>query len=429
MLLLLRLVLWLVFLSPFAAALLVWLALSDTPLVAEQPPLSHEDISRAKTIVEQHKAQQENSQPLYLALSERDLELAGTYLLRRLTDASLTIAIQDDQLHAGATLWVPGFPSRPYLNIELGLRDQAGEPNLVHLQINRLAMPRDLAKWILNRALTGLYRTEEYRLARSIVDELRLHRKQLHLYYRWTPEIEQRARATFLKQPQSTRQVYRAELQRLLEEDPSTNPALTEILRQLFELARQRSADGDPVAENRALLTVLGYWATTHRTLATELLGRDSGPPLRFRARLNQRRDQARHFLISAALASSINDTAASMAGILKELTDAEQGSGFSFIDLTADRAGTRFGELAVASAGLARRLQDTVAGGVEEADFIPGIEQLSEGLDLEEFRGRYGNLDSPEYRDILDHIDNLIDHCRLYQELEVHREGDSINS
>jgi len=429
MLLFIRLLLWVLFLSPFIAILMIWLSLSGTPLVPEQPSLSHQDIERAKNIVQQHQRQDRDDRPLQLELSERDLELAGTYLLRRHVETNLKISIRDNQLHAKATLRIPGFPSRPYLNLQLSLREQAGQPNLVHLQVKEQVLPKGLAKTLLNELLLHLHQTEEYRLARSIVDQLQLHHGYLYLQYHWNPELARRARATFLKEPLSARQLYRNQLRHLLQQQTQTSPALTALLGPLFQLARERSVQGDPVAENRALLAVLGYWATTGEGLASQLIGEDSGPPLRFRARLNRRRDQARHFLISAALAASIDDTAASLAGTLKELGDAEKGSGFSFIDLAADRAGTRFGRLAVASPKLAARLQERIAAGVSDSDIVPAITQLTEGVELEEFRRRYGDPGSAQYQDVIDSIDRMIDACPVYHTLESPPEAQAVNS
>jgi hypothetical protein len=413
--LLLKLILWLLFLSPFVLGLLFWLALSDTPLVSEQPSLSRDDMLRAKAIVKQHKEQQSGDRPLHLVLSERDLELAGTYLLWHLTESGLKIDIRDDLLEARATLRIPGFPSRPYLNLQLQLRDQQGKPNLVHLQINDYVVPQSVSKQLLAELLIRLYRTDEYRLARSIVDELHLQDKQLALQYNWTPELARQARATFLKEPQQARQAYRSALRRLLQEEQARRLSLSKVLPPLFELAQQRSQEADPLSENKALLSVLGYWASSDRTLATELLGKDAGPPLRFNGRLHNRRDLARHFLTTAALVANTGDTLADIAGTFKEVADADKGSGFSFVDLAADRAGIRFGKAATASANQARRIQRLVAAGISEGDIMPDVGELSEGIDLERFKKDFGDLDSPVYRNALRHIDKQIDQCRLY--------------
>ena len=64
---------------------------------------------------------------------------------------------------------------------------------------------------------------------------------------------------------------------------------------------------------------------------------------------LQQRWDYPLHFLISALVAAEAGTPLADAVGLWKELTDARRGgSGFSFEDLAADRAGTRFGELAI---------------------------------------------------------------------------------
>jgi hypothetical protein len=413
--LLLKLILWLLFLSPFVLALLFWLALSDTPLVAEQPSLSRDDMLRAKTIINQHRRQQSRG-PLRLVLGERDLELAGTYLLWHLTESGLKIDIRDDQLQARATLRIPGFPSRPYLNLQLRLRDQQGQPNLVHLQINDYVVPQAVAKRLLAELLIRLYRTDEYRLARSIVDELHLQDGQLQLQYYWNPELARQARATFLKEPQQARQAYRSALRQVLQDEQTRAPSLANILPPLFALAQQRSQKADPVTENRALLSVLGYWASSDRTLATELLGKDAGPPLRFNARLQRRRDLARHFLTSAAIAVTADDTLADIAGTFKEVSDADRGSGFSFVDLAADRAGIRFGNTSVASVDQARNIQQLVSEGITEQDIMPDVGELSEGIQLERFKRDFGDLDSPVYRSALRRIDRQIEQCRLYR-------------
>ena len=413
--LLLKLILWLLFLSPFVLALLFWLALSDTPLVAEQPSLSRDDMLRAKTIINQHRRQQSRG-PLRLVLGERDLELAGTYLLWHLTESGLKIDIRDDQLQARATLRIPGFPSRPYLNLQLRLRDQQGQPNLVHLQINDYVVPQAVAKRLLAELLIRLYRTDEYRLARSIVDELHLQDGQLQLQYYWNPELARQARATFLKEPQQARQAYRSALRQVLQDEQTRAPSLANILPPLFALAQRRSQKADPITENRALLSVLGYWASSDRTLATELLGKDAGPPLRFNARLQRRRDLARHFLTSAAIAVTADDTLADIAGTFKEVSDADRGSGFSFVDLAADRAGIRFGNTSVASVDQARNIQQLVSEGITEQDIMPDVGELSEGIQLERFKRDFGDLDSPVYRSALRRIDRQIEQCRLYR-------------
>ena len=94
-----------------------------------------------------------------------------------------------------------------------------------------------------------------------------------------------------------------------------------------------------------------------------------------------------------------------------KEVADSRDGSGFSFNDLAADRAGTRFGELAVRAPG---RLQARVTAGLAEADLLPDVSDLPEFLTAAEFRQRYGTVGSPSYQRLLADIEARLDQAAL---------------
>ena len=60
---------------------------------------------------------------------------------------------------------------------------------------------------------------------------------------------------------------------------------------------------------------------------------------------MRARRDAVEHFAMSAALAALLGAPTAEKAGTLKELSDAQGGSGFSFVDISADMAGIAFAQ------------------------------------------------------------------------------------
>ena len=60
--------------------------------------------------------------------------------------------------------------------------------------------------------------------------------------------------------------------------------------------------------------------------------------------RLQARPAGPRHLLISAARAAEGGGPLSDAIGVYKEVSDSRGGSGFSFNDLAADRAGTRLG-------------------------------------------------------------------------------------
>lgn len=122
------------------------------------------------------------------------------------------------------------------------------------------------------------------------------------------------------------------------------------------------------------------------------------------------RNDLAKHWAMSAALGVSLGGSVAQSLGAFKELSDSlKGGSGFSFVDLAADRSGERFAR-AAAHPQLARFVQTRLAAVTQ--DQLLAREALSkpEGLDAALFEQTYSNIDSPEYRRALAAIDRLLD-------------------
>ena len=122
----------------------------------------------------------------------------------------------------------------------------------------------------------------------------------------------------------------------------------------------------------------------------------------------------AKHFLLSAAIAANADTVLADAIGLYKELEDARHGSGFSFSDLAADRAGTRFGEKAVGSAATATRLQQAGADALRDADLMPSWTDLADGMPEGEFRRRFGGVDAPAYVEVVREIDRRVAGLRV---------------
>ncbi len=129
-----------------------------------------------------------------------------------------------------------------------------------------------------------------------------------------------------------------------------------------------------------------------------------------------KRSDLAQHFIGSAALTASVNNQVAKVVGEEKELSDAHSGSGFSFIDLAADKAGTRFGEVATASPESARQLQLEMMQIKDYTDFMPDPRDLPEKMNEADFKKRYGSIQSADYREISKKIDARIAAIPMYK-------------
>ena len=99
------------------------------------------------------------------------------------------------------------------------------------------------------------------------------------------------------------------------------------------------------------------------------------------------RRDLAQHFAVSAALTILIGPQDTEAIGIIKEMTDSRSGSGFSFVDLSADVAGIQFA-IAVADGRVSlARLENRFA----VHDFLPEATGFREHIMWKDFVKQYG--------------------------------------
>lgn len=413
-----KLILWLIFLTPFALAAATWFALSNEALVFNDSRLSHQDIAHARSVLKSNDPRRlPAGTTQQITLNERDLNLAFNYLLQKVASGGAQVRVHTGFIDAVATLRIPGLPSRQYLNLSLEIAQNGGDPKVRHLQLGALRIPPQLARPILAQALSRLYQTHEYRLAGHIIDSLSMQRGQLRVTYRWDPQLVDRARSSLLGRADAQAlAAYHRQLVKLQAAGVGTNGSLTELLQPLFAQAQARSSTADPVTENQALLTLLGAWAS--RRGLEQLVPDADTRPTRFRLKLERRTDFAQHFLTSAALASQGEVELADAIGLYKEITDSQGGSGFSFTDIAADRAGTRFGELATASERAARRVQRLLAAGVDETDIMPTVRDLPEHMSGEAFEQHFGAIGSPAYQAVMHDIEQRIAACSLYRDI-----------
>ena len=124
---------------------------------------------------------------------------------------------------------------------------------------------------------------------------------------------------------------------------------------------------------------------------------------------LQGRDDLAKHWTFSAALAAALGEDVADNLGEWKELDDSlDGGSGFSFVDLAADRAGVRAALLSSASS-TAEAMQQRLKNAHDD-DLLPAqLLQAPEGLSEDFFQARFGNLQAGTYRRALAYIDRTL--------------------
>lgn len=395
-----------------------WFALQDRPLVIRDVSLSPGEVARARAVLGRNDLRRLSpGDKRTVELNALDLDLAVNYLLDRIAGGAARLRLSDGRLEVAATVPVEYLPQRRrHLNIEGTLLAADGQSRVSELRIGSLRVPEVIADRIAWRLVDYLYPANSPDRAAGPVGHVEILPDLLRLSYRSNPEVIGQARTS--RMTGSDQQALGAYHDRLIELQANgigSRGALVDLLQAMFALASTRSVDHDPVEENVALLTLLGTWASG-RDLAALVPERPQRPD-GFWLKLSGRRDFARHFLASAALAARGDSTLSDAVGLLKEMSDIYRGSGFSFTDIAADRAGSRFGELASRSPQAARELQQRLAKGVADSDLMPPADDLPEHLRGDAFKQRFDHVGSPAYRAMMEEIDRRIDACALYRE------------
>lgn len=180
----------------------------------------------------------------------------------------------------------------------------------------------------------------------------------------------------------------------------SGNEGFADAVHLAFSLAEDNSHQEDPVHANKAAVLALGIILgdeTVAQVARTQFEPewRAQIESLRQLITLRNRSDSPRHFWVSAALTVITNESQAMTVGLGKELLDANPGgSGFSFADLAANRAGILFALAAIRDPASAKATQILIVeDGLQADDYCPEIKDLPEGLTRDQFQTTYGGM------------------------------------
>lgn len=417
---------------PAAAVVLgLWLAVDTAPRVDNpSTAVSVADIDRARQLLSHNDPRRAlPGITRAVLLSQRDLELLIQQASRRLGDARGRVRLQPGLAVVEASLALPATPWGGWLNLRAVLGETDALPRVQQLRIGRLPLPGWLAEAALPRLLEALDLRAQGELAQRLVSRVSFRAQALVLAYAWPDNAEQALTTSLLPTDLQGRLRRHADqlatLGGTLAAGKSTTVSVVQVLQPVFALAARHSPDAaSALQENRAALVALAFLAAGQPL--TPLLGgaAPAAAPASLAAdragaraqrlpelRLQGRPDFPQHLLISAALAAEGGGPLADAIGLYKEVADARHGSGFSFNDIAADRAGARLGLLA-------RRdplaFQARLARGLAEADLMPDVSDLPEYLSVREFQRRYGGVGTPAYQAVLREIEARLDRLPL---------------
>ncbi len=410
-----------------AGVFVLFSALQPEPAVIGDAELATDDVARAVNLVRTHDPRRALRGAVRTAvIQDRDVEVLLNHGARRWLPgtsgratfeggvARVQISTHLSSLpRIGAGAAALAAPFGRWLNLELVLQETGGWPVLESARVGGLPVPAWLAeRWaaaLLDRSGFG----SEWTLVHDVVRRVRFQPGRMLVTYAWQGDSMQRVMSTLLTPEELERlRPYQELLVQLTRSERHWQMPMVRVVQPLFALARQRSAvSGDAVAENRAAIVMLTLFANGRHLGHVSLAARTWEPPRPLRLTLAGRTDFPLHFLVSAALVTESTSPLARALGVYKEIKDAKSGSGFSFNDMAANRAGQRFGELALAAPAelQARLARDASAPPLTDGELLPPVDDLPEFLSEPEFRRRFGGVGEPAYEALVDDIERRV--------------------
>ncbi|MDP2177636.1 hypothetical protein [Methylicorpusculum sp.] len=394
---------------PILLSGLLILALEDEPKLKKQADMTPARIARVKQLIQMNDPRRLRSGAVVMArLRQEELDLAVNYFANQYAQAVAGLVIEKGRAIVEATVTLPANPFGRFINVKLEIKQTQKLPLIERLQLGDLPIPAVLANNVVNYLLANSQTLFDWQEFNKTVRNIRFEPRQLVITYQWRTDLPARLSGILLS-PQELSQIefYQRRLAELTQKSrPPIN--LTDLMQPLFSEAKERSQNGEAVKENRAVILVLAFYANQKNLSKLISQSKTWSRPNWRSVKLQNREDLTKHYLVSALLAAYAGTPLADAVGLYKEIEDSKGGSGFSFIDIAADRAGTLMGELAVAGEQQARQVQSLLATGAE-SDIMPKTSDLPEFIPEAEFMRRFGGTQGKAYQQMMDEIERRI--------------------
>ena len=405
-------------------------AVEQEPAVAERPPITS---AEKRHLVGLFRGKDPRKVPpgetRTIRLSARELDRLVAWAAAVGLRARTTVSLRPGGAQGVATVAVPR--TGRFLNVTASMRVGIEKGRLSvaepRLQVGRLGIPSPFLDFLAPFAVAGLQGDRDLRRILPAVESLRVGSEEAVLTYaRVDMPRGLIARLVWGEDAsEGMRDAVYAQVDRLLDalsKVPKGDARFAAAVETAFALAQSRSVESSAVEENRSALLALGI-VLGHPRIARAVGEKldeersDLAEGLREGTTLRGRADWTRHFVVSGALTVVSAVAPSDAAGLLKEELDADGGSGFSFGDLLADRAGTTFAEVATRDEARAAAMQGRLAGGFQVDEFFPPADGLPEGIPDAELQSRYGGVGGPLYRRTADEIERRVIACAAYRD------------
>ena len=415
----------------FAPVILVLSCMQDTPLVSQNQKLSFDTVKKVKKLIHDSKPDNVKKRQIKkIRITENDLNILLDYGFSqglKLDNVFSEIKLSDNLMDIFITVDLPSNPVGEYANLSFRMRHNGSSLDVDSFKAGKLNIPGVLIRPVIKVFNDLLLKVDLYNHFvgnASSIKDISITDTIVNIRYEWDPDsldkLHESGKALLISKDHQARLVlYHNKLADILRSFKNKKISLARIIQPMFRFAAQQSnLHHRPVLENTALLQVLSLYSINKGV--KNFVNTDAQKQIKSFVKktltLHGRSDLPQHFLVSTGLAVSAGSQLANFIGLAKEVDAADGGSGFSFADLAADKAGVKMGELAIAGQNQALLFQDKMASIKMETDFMPSIDRLPEGIMKLEFKKKYTDLDSDSYAMVTHEINKRIRNCQVYR-------------
>lgn len=393
-----------------AGIALILLATDERALVDRGEAISPDSVAQAKRLLANNDPRRQQAGEIRtVTIPAALIDEATNYVASRYLHGRGSFS----QTESNGDIWISvAVPGKRFLNLRTRIQAIDGLPKITQAQLGSLELPTTLVEFVIARMVATYGYDKEWQLAAKAIQKIAFEPNAgtISVTYIWEPMILDRARAVAMQEDDvkrlHTAQTSLAAL--VAHRATGSRITLAEILEAIIPVT-----GGDTFKQGRAGLLVLAS-LMAGKDLAALVPAAKGWPRVRWvHVTLAGRHDLAQHFLISATLAAWAGEPVADAIGLYKELEDARHGSGFSFIDLAADRAGTRFGTILIKDP---ERLIDTMKNNFGDDQLLPPVADLPEFLHQREFERQFENRESTAFQAMQVEIEHRLDTLSLYR-------------
>jgi len=392
--------------------LLLALALSTSPIIKSNHSLSSSEVEIAKEKIKDIRQKFSSTHTFVeLSLSQNDLDAIMAVASHTIPQSQFESVLSPYGVSLSASKKINIRLFDVFINVNCLLTPNFDQFEIDYCDLGSIPLPGWLIKSIIQTVTNLIFGAEVEDTLTRLIDSGRIERNRIVFSTTKTKDFKGNINSSISTAASVIRSVnksteiennrVKAYIEVLLAQEQS-GQSLAFYIGKAFAYAKQQPIDYDPVIENTAALWALAITyssssfskfiglnietiTNTNTTIAnTTLRGRD---------------DLKSHFLYSIILEQLGEQEIALNVGELKELLDSNKGgSGYSFADLAADKAGVSFSNYVTSSEDAAIHAQQILANITNEDSFFPYIHDLAEGFKGNEFKRIFGEINSDMY-------------------------------